>query len=167
MTVRAPRRTLACSVLSLAISVAACSPYDCIYRYRWVQTQGSAEGSPGGVLTAHAAFSDYTEEAQASSDLTWQVLLTDAATPPARLTLRDGRDTTIILAELPVQEPIGSTVANGMRPMTTAEDKQRTWDVLASGNGVIVALWESAPSAPVVVPLSSVTTQGWHRPNCS
>jgi hypothetical protein len=151
----------ACAVLT----VSGCNPYACIYRTRFIATQPQESISGVGSFAGYVNFRDYEGDAKVPPSIVWDVALTGATGTPTRIVLADQRDTTIVLAELPIQQTQGRISASAV-DVGTQRDRDRAFEVLSSGNGVLI-LTLTDRSTPVLISLRVTDRENWHRPNCS
>lgn len=152
------------ALLVLGPSLSACDPSECRYETRFVATTGS--GTSDGIGTIVAEFVNFRQysTAEPPSSLAWTIAAIQTENPAAALSLRDGRDTTEIVAVLPIGVPGTALSAGGFEIATEAEG-ERLFDLLSSGNGVVLVHANGVAGA-LVIPLAVTTIEGWHRPSC-
>ena len=153
---------LLCCAAALA---SACNPYACVYRTRFVATtpESSAAGSPS--LSGYVNFRDYSDNAPVPNDIVWNIELAGTTATPTRLVLADNRDTTRILATMPIQQSAGRISASAST-VTSMSQRDLVFDLLSSNNGVLI-LSLSDRATPVLFRLTVTDRENWHRPNCS
>jgi hypothetical protein len=82
---------------------------------------------------------------------------------PTRLTLRDSRDLSRIVAELSMQtSPVSFAAASAFD--VAPADRDRMFELLASGNARLIL--DLANDASITVPLTVAIREDWHRPSC-
>ena len=154
------------TTLLLLASLGACNVYGCKYQTRFVGTTGTASRPDvGTVTTEYVNFRDYEEGETAPRSLTYSIRSSELIGQPQRLTLRDRRDTTKVVAPLNL---IGATgqLAYGSHTLTAPADREAMYRLLAAGDAVLVLEMQAPEVAPLVVPLNAVTVEGWHRARC-
>ena len=153
-------------LLALGTSLSGCDPYACRYETRFVATAGS--GSSAGIGTVVAEFVNFREYSLGEptpSSLVWTIAAPQAVNQPVALSVRDGRDTTTIVAALPIGVSGNALSAGGLDIATVAE-RERLFTLLSSGNGVLL-VHATGVAAALVIPLTVTAVEGWHRPSCS
>ena len=152
-------------LLALGASLGGCDPYACRYETRFVATAGS--GSSAGIGTVVAEFvnfREYSMGAPTPSSLVWTIAATQTVNQPVALSLRDGRDTTTIVAALPIGVSGNALSAGGLDIATVAE-RERLFTLLSSEHGVVVVHANGVAGA-LLIPLTVTALEGWHRPSC-
>lgn len=149
----------------VAITLCACNPYRCIYETRFIATQPQATVTGAGSFAGFVNFRDYDDAGPVPPSIVWIIEMTNATATPTRLLLVDRRDTTIVLADMPIQQ-IQTRISASAVNVLPEQERNRVFEILSSGNGVLV-LTLSDRAAPVVIPLLVTDRENWHRPNCS
>lgn len=160
------QRSLIAGLLAVA-SVSACNPNRCVYKTRAVSTSGALAVPGGGRLVAsRVTFREYTAEANTPSAISWEIATESAAVIPLAMSLRDGRDTTQALADMPVQQSAANgPISGSAATMATSDERNRAWGVLVTGSGVIVVRWPGG-GVPGLLHLTVGATEDWNRPLC-
>lgn len=154
------------TALLVAGALSACNIYGCKYKTRFVGTMGSASRADvGTVTTEYVNFRDYEEGETAPRSLTYSVRSSGLIGEPKRLTLRDRRDTTKVIAPLGLVGTTGQ-LAYGSHDLTTLAEREAMFRLLSGGNGALVLEMQASGISPLVVPLDAVTVEGWHRARC-
>lgn len=154
------------ALLALGTSINACDPYQCRYETRFVATSGSGSSAGIGTIVAEFVnFRQYSTGEPTPSSLAWTIAAIQTVNQPVALSLRDGRDTTEIVAVLPIGVSGNALSAGGLEIATEAE-RERVFELLSSGNGVVLVHANGVAGA-LVIPLGVTTNEGWHRPSCS
>ena len=157
------RRTiLAC--FPLVLSVGGCNIYACKYETRFVSVQGSATSPQVGTVNVESmGFRQYKPEQPVSNSVSHVVRGEGLTAAPTRLTLRDSRDLSRVIAQLSMQTSPTSFVAASAFDVASA-DRDRMFELLASGNARLVL--ELANDASLTIPLTVAIREDWHRPSC-
>lgn len=162
---RRRQRVRVTGLLALAASSYGCDPYACRYETRFVATAGS--GSSAGIGTVVAEFVNFREYSTGEptpSSLVWTIAALQTVNQPVALSLRDGRDTTQVLAALPIGVSVNALSAGGLEIATVAE-RERVFTLLSSENAVVLVHANGVAGA-LVIPLTVTAIEGWHRPSC-
>ena len=153
-------------LLALGACLGGCDPYACRYETRFVATAGSASSaSIGTVVAEFVNFREYSTGEPTPSSLVWTIAATQTMSQPVALSLRDGRDTTTIIASLPIGVS-GNALSAGSLEIATVAERERLFTLLSSANGVVLVHANGVAGA-LVVPLGVTALEGWHRPSCS
>ena len=151
---------------AIAIGVWGCNPYLCVYETRFIATEPSPMiGEAAGSFAGYVNFRDYSEREPVPASIVWHVEVQGTAAVPTRLVLSDARDTTRVFANFPIQQTEGRISASAAE-IVSRQDRDRVFEVLASGNGVLI-LSQEGRSRPLLIPLRVTDSEDWHRPNCS
>jgi hypothetical protein len=159
--------TTYCKALLLCSVITAwgCNPYLCIYETRFIATQPQEAIAGAGSFTGYVNFRDYDDDGPVPPSIVWNIEMTGATATPTRLILADRRDTTVVLADMPIQQ-IQARISVSAVAVSTEQDRNRVFEILSSGNGVLI-LTLSDRASPVLIPLLVTDRENWHRPNCS
>jgi hypothetical protein len=149
----------------MAITLCACNPYLCIYETRFIATQPQQTITGAGSFAGYVNFRDYDNDGPVPPSIVWFIEMMGATATPTRLVLADRRDTTIVLADMPIQQ-IQARVSVSAVDVRTELERNRAFEILSSGNGVLI-LTLSDRASPFVIPLLVTDRENWHRPNCS
>ena len=154
------------TLLLLMGALGACNIYGCKYKTRFVGTMGSASRADvGTVTTEYVNFRDYEEGETAPRSLTYSVRSSGLIGQPTRLTLRDRRDTTNVIASLGLVGTTGQ-LAYGSHDLTSLAEREAMFRLLSGGHGALVLEMQAPSISPLIVPLDAVTIEGWHRARC-
>jgi hypothetical protein len=157
-----PTFILAC--FPILLSVAGCNVYACKYETRFISVQGSATSPQAGSVNVESmGFRQYDPEQPVSNSVSHVVRGEGLTAAPTRLTLRDSRDLTRVVADLSMQTSPTSFIAQSGFDVA-ATDRDRMFELLAGGNARLVL--ELANDATLVVPLTVAIREDWHRPSC-
>lgn len=158
------KRRIVLAFLPIVLHAAGCNVYACKYETRIASVQGSATSPQVGTVNVESmGFRQYKPEQPVSNSVSHVVRGEGLTAAPTRLTLRDSRDFSRVIAELSMQTSPTSFVAASAFDVASA-DRDRMFELLASGNARLVL--ELANDASLVVPLTVATREDWHRPNC-
>jgi hypothetical protein len=149
--------------LLILAALTGCNPYQCIYETRFVSTEPVSTPTAVGTFSGWVNLRDYSEGQPIPVSIGWNLQVTGSGQTITSLTLRDVRDTTRVMATIGLSP---SGVAGSAGPLLQAKaERDAAFDTLVSGNGVLVAA-TGMSSTPVLIPLTVVTREDWHRPNC-
>jgi hypothetical protein len=159
------RRLTVFAFLPILLSLGGCNIYACVYETRFVSVQGTGTPPGGGTVVVESmGFRQYRPEQPVSNSVSHVVRGEGLAAAPTRLTLRDNRDPSRVVAVLSMQtSPVSFTAGSSFD--VASSDRDRMFELLASGNARL--LLELANDATLIVPLTVQTREDWHRPNCS
>ena len=162
-----PARTIrALLLLSAAATLGACNIYACRYKTRFVATSGAASSTAIGSVTVEMMnFRDYSDNEPIPRSLTWHITGTGLSSPVTAISLRDARDTTQVIANIPVTGTSGTLAASALE-LATATERDRVFALLAGNNAVVLVYAGPAGSPPLRIPLNVTAKENWHRPNC-
>jgi hypothetical protein len=150
---------------SLTSALASCDIYACRYETRFIATSGSASSTTFGTVTAtFVNFRDYSEGEPTPTSITFNIAASNLQAQPTSLTLRDVRDTTRVVAVFPIRTGSGILSASAV-DLTTADERNRVFSLLSSGNGVLV-IAGPPNETPLLVRLGVTAREDWHRPSC-
>jgi hypothetical protein len=149
----------------MAITLCACNPYLCIYETRFIATAPQQTVTGAGSFAGFVNFRDYDDDGPVPPSIVWLIEMTGATGTPTQLVLADRRDTTIVLADMPIQQTQARVSVSAVNVLTELE-RNRVFEILNSGNGVLI-LTLSDRTSPVLIPLLVTDRENWHRPNCS
>lgn len=153
------------AVVFILLATGGCNIYACKYNTRFVQVQGTAtSASVGRVVVESMGFRQYDPEQPVSNSVSYLARGEGLSTAPTRLTLRDNRDMSRVVADLSMTTSSVSFTAASAFDVARA-DRNRIFELLDSGNGRLVL--ELANDASLVVPLTVSIREDWHRPTCS
>jgi len=153
---------LAC--LPLLLSVTGCNIYACKYETRFASVRGSATSPQVGTVNVESmGFRQYKPEQPVSNSVSYVAKGEGLTAAPTRLTLRDSRDLSRVVAELSMQTSPVSFAAGSAFDVASA-DRDRMFELLASGNARLIL--DLANDASLVVPLTVAIREDWHRPSC-
>jgi hypothetical protein len=108
-------------------------------------------------------FRQYMPEQPVSNSVSYVVRGEGLTSAPTRLTLRDSRDLSRIVAELSMQtSPVSFSAASAFDVVSS--DRDRIFELLASGNARVIL--DLANDASLIVPLNVATREDWHTPSC-
>jgi hypothetical protein len=155
------RVLLAC----MAITAWACNPYLCIYETRFIATQPQETVTGAGSFAGYVNFRDYVDDGPVPPSIVWLIEMTSATATPTRLLLADRRDTTLVLADMPIQQT-QSRISVSAVDVGNEQERDRVFEILSTGNGVLI-LTLSDRASPLLIPLRVTDRENWHRPNCS
>lgn len=159
------RLTHAITLVVAATSLGGCNLYACRYKTRLAATAGAAT-SPAGTITVQMMnFRDYSDNEPIPRILTWRI---ESSAPIASLTsisLRDERDTTQVVANIPVTGTNGTLAASALE-LTTGAERDRMFSLLTGGNAVVHVYAGPAGTPPIRIHLDVTAKENWHRPNC-
>ena len=159
---RARTAVLLCALLP---ALSACNIYNCVYRSRFVGTAPESNVAGVGTFAGFVNFRDYSDNQPVPTDIVWNIELSGTTATPTRLVLADRRDTTQVLATLPIQQTQGRISASAFTVIAKSE-RDRVFDIMARGNGVLIlSLSDRAP--PVLITLRVTNVEDWHTPICS
>ena len=161
---RRPIPRLLAPILVVVLVLQGCNPYQCVYETRFVSTEPVSTPTAAGTFAGWVNLRDYSEGQPIPVSIGWHLQVTGSGPTITSLTLRDVRDTTRVFATIDLS-PSGVAGSAGPLLQTKAE-RDAAFETLVSGSGVLVAA-TSASSTPVLIPLTVVTREDWHRPNCS
>ena len=105
---------------------------------------------------------DYSEGEPIPVSVGWNVQVTDSPAPITTLTLRDKRSPATVIATLNLSQ--SGVAASAGPPLTTRAERDHVFEVLSSGNAVLVA---ETSSGSVQIPLVISAREDWHHGNCS
>lgn len=159
-------------VPALVVAIAsldACNIYACGYKTRFISTSGAAASPAIGSVTIESMnFRDYSDGEPVPPSLTWSIEASALVAPVTSISLRDERDTTRVIATIPVTGSGASgRLAAGALDLPTKADRDRVFNLLSGNNGVVLVYAGAAGSPPLRLHLSVIAKEGWHRPNCS
>lgn len=150
--------------LPFVLSVTGCNVYACKYDTRFVSVQGSATSPQvGNVLVQSMGFRQYKPEQPVSNSVSYVARGEALTAAPTRLTLRDSRDLSRVVAELSMQTSPTSFAAASAFDVASA-DRDRMFELLASGNARLML--DLANDASLAVPLTVAIREDWHTPSC-
>ena len=148
----------------ILLSVAGCNIYACKYETRFISVQGSATSPQvGSVNVESMGFRQYDPEQPVSNSVSHVVRGEGLTAAPTRLTLRDSRDLSRVVAQLSMQTSPTSFIAQSGFDVAST-DRDQMFELLAGGNARLVL--ELANDASLVVPLTVAIREDWHRPSC-
>ena len=157
-----PRTVLA--FLPILLSVGGCNIYACKYETRFVSVRGSATSPQvGSVNVESMGFRQYKPEQPVSNSVSYVAKGEGLTAAPTRLTLRDSRDLSRVVADLSMQTSSVSFAAASAFDVASA-DRDRIFELLASGNARLIL--DLANDASLTVPLTVAIREDWHRPSC-
>jgi hypothetical protein len=159
-------------VPALAIAMASldgCNIYACNYKTRFIATSGAAASPAIGSVTIEAMnFRDYSGGQPVPTSLTWNIEASGLVAPVTSISLRDERDTTLVIASIPVTgSGTSGRLAAGALDLETKAERDRVFNLLSGNNGVVLVYAGAAGSPPLRLHLSVTAKENWHRPNCS
>ena len=158
------KRRIVLAFLPIVVSLGGCNVYACKYETRFASVQGSASSQQVGTVNVESmGFRQYKPEQPVSNSVSHVVRGEGLTAAPTRLTLRDSRDLSRVIAQLSMQTSATSFVAASGFDVAAA-DRDRMFELLASGNARLVL--ELANDASLVVPLTVAIREDWHRPSC-
>jgi hypothetical protein len=154
------------AVLAATMALGACNIYACRYKTRFVATSGAASGPAVGAITVQSMnFRDYSENEPIPRSLTWHIEAAGLVAPVTSISLRDERDTTLVVANIPVTGGNGTLAASAL-DLETAAERDRVFNLLTGNNGVVLVYAGPTGSPPLRIHLSVTVKEGWHRPSC-
>jgi len=150
--------------LPILLSVAGCNIYACKYETRFISVRANATSPQvGSVNVESMGFRQYKPEQPVSNSVSYVVRGEGLTAAPTRLTLRDTRDLSRVVAELSMQtSPVSFAAASAFD--VASADRDRMFELLASGNARLIL--DLANDASLTVPLTVATREDWHRPSC-
>ena len=150
----------------VVVSLEGCGLLFCskIYETRFVATTGTASSPAIGTITVvWLNLRDYSDEAETPVSVGWHIEGTGLVRQPTALSLRDVRDTSRVVAPIPIRVT-GSMLSGSAFDLPNKADRDRVFSLLSGGNGVVVV---DAPGAPrLLVRLTVTDREEWHRPRC-
>jgi len=152
-------RTIALAGLSL---LAACNPYQCSYETRFVGTTGTTSGANGTVIVTSVNFRQYHDDGPVPSDLTWNIRGEGLASPATGLVLRNASGQSVLSLSMSSTSAVSMTATSAAT--ITGADRDRMFELLASGAGVVVLTLQSGGT--ISVPLGVASQDDWHHPDC-
>ena len=154
----------ALAFLPILLSVAGCNIYACKYETRFVQVRATATSPQvGSVNVESIGFRQYKPEQPVSNSVSYVAKGEGLTAAPTRLTLRDVRDLSRVVAELGMQtSPVSFAAASAFD--VASADRDRMFELLASGNARLIL--DLANDASLTVPLTVAIREDWHRPSC-
>src|SRR5678815_1367205 len=157
-----PRRpTRFCRALALigaSLFAAACNPYQCTYETRFVGTDGTTNGASGTVIVTSVNFRQYHDDGPVPSDLTWNIRGEGLASPATGLVLRSSAGQSLLSLSM------STTSSVSMTATIAGADRDRMFELLASGAGVVVLTLQNGST--ISVPLRVASQEDWHHPEC-
>jgi hypothetical protein len=152
-------------MIATAMVLSACNPDLCIYETRFIATRPQAMVTGAGSFAGYVNFRDYDEDGPVPPSIVWYIEMGSAEATPTRLVLADRRDTTIVLADMPIQQT-PARISASAADLDAEQERNRAFEILSSGNGLLI-LTLSGRTSPVLIPLLVTDREHWHRPNCS
>ena len=117
----------------------------------------------GSVNVESIGFRQYKPEQPVSNSVSYVAKGEGLTAAPTRLTLRDVRDLSRVVAELGMQtSPVSFAAASAFD--VASADRDRMFELLASGNARLIL--DLANDASLTVPLTVAIREDWHRPSC-
>ncbi len=158
------KRRSALALLPILLSVASCNIYACKYETRFVSVRGNATSPQVGTVNVESmGFRQYKPEQPVSNSVSYVAKGEGLTAAPTRLTLRDSRDLSRVVAELSMQtSPVSFAAASAFE--VASADRDRIFELLASGNARLIL--DLANDASLSVPITVATREDWHRPSC-
>ena len=153
------------SILAVVLvlgTATGCNPYQCLYQTRFISTSPDPAANAAGTFTGWVNLRDYTDGEPIPVSVGWNVQVTGSPSPITTLTLRDKRSPATVIATLNLSQ--SGVAASASAPITTRAERDRVFEVLSSGNAVLVA---ETSSGSVQVPLVVSAREDWHHGNCS
>jgi len=149
-------------VVAASLSSAACNPYACTYETRFVGTAGTVSGVNGTLIVTSLNFRQYHDDGPVPSDLTWNIRGEGLASPASALTLQIAGGQSVLSLSMSSTSSVSMT-ANSAATITGA-DRDRIFELLASGAGVVVLTLQNG--ATITVPARVASQDDWHHPEC-
>lgn len=150
------------AVMLVLGTATACNPYQCLYQTRFISTAPDASANAAGTFTGWVSLRDYSDGEPTPVSVGWNIQVTGAPAPITTLTLRDKRVPATVIATLDLSQ--SGVAASASAPLTTRAERDRVFEVLSSGNAVLVA---ETSSGSVQIPLVVSAREDWHHGNCS
>jgi hypothetical protein len=158
------KRKIVFALLPVFLSVTGCNIYACKYETRFVSVRSNATSPQVGTVNVESmGFRQYKPEQPVSNSVSYVVRGEGLTAAPTRLTLRDSRDLSRVVAELSMQTSSVSFVAASAFDVAPA-DRDRMFELLASGSARLIL--DLANDASMAVPLTVAIREDWHRPSC-
>jgi hypothetical protein len=142
--------------------LAACNPYQCSYETRFVGTTGTTSGANGTVIVTSVNFRQYHDDGPVPSDLTWNVRGEGLSSPASGLVLRNANGQSVLSLSMSSTSAVSMTATSAAT--ITGADRDRMFELLASGAGVVVLTLQNGST--VSVPLGVASQDDWHHPEC-
>ena len=158
------QRKVVLAFLPIVLSVTGCNVYACKYETRFASVRGSASSPQVGTVNVESmGFRQYKPEQPVSNSVSYVARGEGLTAAPARLTLRDSRDLSRVVAELSMQtSPLSFVAASAFD--VASSDRDRMFELLASGSARLIL--DLANDASLTVPLTVAIREDWHRPSC-
>lgn len=142
--------------------LAACNPYQCSYETRFVGTTGTTSGASGSVIVTSVNFRQYHDDGPVPSDLTWNIRGEGLASPAIGLVLRNASGQSVLSLSMSSTSAVSMTATSAAT--ITGADRDRMFELLASGAGVVVLTLQNGNT--ISVPLGVASQDDWHHPEC-
>ena len=142
--------------------VAACNPYQCSYETRFVGTAGTTTGANGSLIVTSLNFRQYHDDGPVPSDLTWNIRGEGLASPAIALALRSADGQSVLSLSMSSTSSISMTATSSAT--ITGADRDRMFELLASGAGVVVLTLQNGTT--IAVPARVASQEDWHHPEC-
>jgi hypothetical protein len=142
--------------------LAACNPYQCSYETRFVGTTGTTSGANGTVIVTSVNFRQYHDDGPVPSDLTWNIRGEGLASPATGLVLGNASGQSVLSLSMSSTTAVSMTATSAAT--ITGADRDRMFELLASGAGVVVLTLQSGGT--ISVPLGVASQDDWHHPEC-
>ena len=156
------RRVGALILLGASLIAAGCNPYACTYETRFVGTGGTTSGANGTLIVTSVNFRQYHDDGPVPSDLTWNIRGEGLASPATALTLKNTDGQTVLSLSMSSTSAVSMTASNAAT--ITGADRDRMYERLASGAGVVVLTLQNGST--ISVPLRGASPEDWHHPEC-
>lgn len=153
------------SILAVVLvlgTATACNPYQCLYQTRFISTTPDASANGAGTFSGWVNLRDYSDGEPIPVSIGWNVQVTGSPSPITTLTLRDKRVPATVIATLNLSQ--SGVAASASAPIDARAERDHVFEVLASGNAVLVA---ETSTGSVQIPLVVAAREDWHHGNCS
>ena len=153
-------RTIA--LLGSLAAVEACNPYQCTYETRSIGTAATTSGVNGTLIVTYVNFRQYHDDGPVPSDLTWNIRGEGLASPATGLTLKRADGQSVMSLSMSSTSAVSMTAQSAAT--ITGADRDRMFELLASGAGVVVLTLQNGST--ITVPLRVASQEDWHHPEC-
>jgi len=119
-------------------------------------------GVNGNLIVTYVNFRQYHDNGPVPSDLTWNIRGEGLSAPPTGLTFKtaDGQ----VVRSLSMSSTSAVSMTASSSATITGADRDRMFELLTSGVGVVVLTLQNGST--IAAPLRLSSREDWHHPDC-